>query len=403
MTLISWLTQATGLFSITAALLLLGQRFILPRAGARATYTLWFFPAVSLLAPIGFGLISHWSHPIPALSLHHYSTTQFQTLAVTASPSLVNVTSIIIGLWAIGAALLIGLIGIMLLQQQQQHRQHFRGIRVCYRSAGSSPGVFGLLRPTLCLPRDFNSRFTKHQQRLIVAHEFSHWRHGDLHHNIIAWVVVSLQWFNPLAWLAYRHFRHHQELACDARVLATLAHQRNHSHVCYANALLAAMSSAPNPKRSTTMADYLCSTQYGRPKGDIKMIKQRFTLLNQGRANSKKPFFIGLVSMLSLSSLWLLPASADSQNAEARNIDTATPIVRIEPRYPQAAARDGVEGYVDFAFEINRNGEVANLEVISAQPEGVFEEAASQALQRWRFSPEEAGSQRVRIAFALTP
>ena len=42
---------------------------------------------------------------------------------------------------------------------------------------------------------------------------------GDLVANFIAFVLLSLQWFNPLAWASYAAFRFDQEAACDARVL----------------------------------------------------------------------------------------------------------------------------------------------------------------------------------------
>ena len=42
---------------------------------------------------------------------------------------------------------------------------------------------------------------------------------GDLVANLFAYVLLCLQWFNPLAWAAHSAFRFDQEAACDARVL----------------------------------------------------------------------------------------------------------------------------------------------------------------------------------------
>src|SRR4030095_6709307 len=58
-----------------------------------------------------------------------------------------------------------------------------------------------------------------HERRLALEHELAHHRSGDLVANFIAFVLLCLQWFNPLAWVAHAAFRFDQEAACDARVL----------------------------------------------------------------------------------------------------------------------------------------------------------------------------------------
>src|SRR4029434_10147623 len=57
--------------------------------------------------------------------------------------------------------------------------------------------------------------------------ELVHHRSGDLVVNLFAFVLLCLQWFNPLAWVAHAAFRFDQEAACDARVLdKAKAHDR---------------------------------------------------------------------------------------------------------------------------------------------------------------------------------
>jgi protein TonB len=66
----------------------------------------------------------------------------------------------------------------------------------------------------------------------------------------------------------------------------------------------------------------------------------------------------------------------------------ATPIVRINPRYPPAAARDGVEGWVRLRFTIDPSGGVTDVEVIDSNPRRIFDQEARRALLRWKYKPK---------------
>jgi len=78
------------------------------------------------------------------------------------------------------------------------------------------------------------------------------------------------------------------------------------------------------------------------------------------------------------------------------------------PRYPRQAERRGIEGWVDVQFTVTTEGEPTQLTVIAAEPEGVFDESALEALTSARFAPySEDGksfarrvSMRVRFNFA---
>ena len=64
------------------------------------------------------------------------------------------------------------------------------------------------------------------------------------------------------------------------------------------------------------------------------------------------------------------------------------PLMRITPQYPRNAARDRIEGWVEFKITINPDGTVKSATPIKSQPRGVFESAAMQAILKWKFKPK---------------
>lgn len=77
-------------------------------------------------------------------------------------------------------------------------------------------------------------------------------------------------------------------------------------------------------------------------------------------------------------------------------------------RYPQSARSQGVEGYVLLSILVGADGEVERVKVLEAKPGGVFEQAATQGVRNWNFSPGTYKGQSVkswvrqRISFNLS-
>lgn len=74
----------------------------------------------------------------------------------------------------------------------------------------------------------------------------------------------------------------------------------------------------------------------------------------------------------------------------------ATPIVRIDPKYPPQAARDGKEGWVKLSFTINEVGGVEDVTVLDADPKRVFDREARRALLKWKYRPKVVDGVAVR-------
>lgn len=59
----------------------------------------------------------------------------------------------------------------------------------------------------------------------------------------------------------------------------------------------------------------------------------------------------------------------------------------VPPQYPIKAARRHVNGYVVVAFTVNAAGRTEDIQVVESKPRRVFDAAAREAVQQWRFQP----------------
>ena len=94
----------------------------------------------------------------------------------------------------------------------------------------------------------------------------------------------------------------------------------------------------------------------------------------------------------------------------ASDIVGATSLTRIRtdpPEYPADAARKRLEGWVDVEFTVKADGSVRDTLIRNAQPAGVFDQAATRAVEKWRFKPvlreNKPVEQRahIRVRFSL--
>lgn len=69
----------------------------------------------------------------------------------------------------------------------------------------------------------------------------------------------------------------------------------------------------------------------------------------------------------------------------------------IVPGYPEAAEREARTGTVRLRLKLEADGRVSDVEVIGADPPGLFEESARAAFATARFSPAYRGGKPVRV------
>jgi TonB family protein len=97
------------------------------------------------------------------------------------------------------------------------------------------------------------------------------------------------------------------------------------------------------------------------------------------------------------------PAAPPADESEG----TLTRTRYVPPVYPESARNRNIGGWVDLTFLVGVDGAVSEVAVVGAQPSGTFEQAAIDAVRRWRYQPVirdgHAASQqaRVRVRFKV--
>ena len=137
--------------------------------------------------------------------------------------------------------------------------------------------------------------------------------------------------------------------------------------------------------------------EFTRMRKDTEVEKKREEVRKAQRERTAQVPVMPRLSVSSNTSLTSAPvqmvqpkidASGVKMNLTAGGSDRGVaPLVRVNPDYPRRALERSIEGWVHVRFTITAAGTVKDLVVVDAEPKGVFDEAASKAVLRWRYNP----------------
>ncbi len=237
----AWLAANMAWATLAMLLVLLVRRPVASLFGAGPAYALWLLPAGRLLMP-----------PLPSLGAEMPSLVpSFVFVTLPEAPAPLAAAAGPSWLAALAAAWLGGGAA-FLVWQWLGYRRFLTGVTLSSRSVGGHAGLplvesaavhgplaLGLLDRRIVVPADFALRYSEDERRLALDHEMIHHRRGDIWCNLAALLMLALNWFNPIAWLAFRAFREDQELACDAAVARAATPEARHD---YARALIKSAS-----------------------------------------------------------------------------------------------------------------------------------------------------------------
>ena len=78
-----------------------------------------------------------------------------------------------------------------------------------------TPFVFGVFQPRIYLPYGLSEK----EKTYIVKHEQTHIKRFDHIIKVLAFIVLSVHWYNPLVWAAFFLMGEDMELSCDESVI----------------------------------------------------------------------------------------------------------------------------------------------------------------------------------------
>ncbi|MFZ1851643.1 MAG: energy transducer TonB [Nitrosomonas sp.] len=144
------------------------------------------------------------------------------------------------------------------------------------------------------------------------------------------------------------------------------------------------------------------------PKKEIKKVEPKKQV---SRPQSPAPFK-GLDTALSGIDLGLLGLD----NGQGNNIDESLlgktgnavmtadlvdvppkPITRGSFKYPPAAKKNGIKGYVLLSVLVETDGSVNQVQVLESNPSGIFDAAALQGIRSWHFEPAKYKGDTVKV------
>lgn len=213
------LIEATVVTSLATAVVMAMRIPMRKLFGARVAYTVWgmiplaliavFIPAREIVVTMVDQAAAKASAATPVLSA--------APVEMTANPSL-----LLLVLWLGGALVCAYLFS----RQQRRFVDSLGSLNPCFEKVflaennNQGPAVIGVLQPRIVLPSDFNQRYNREEQDLVLTHEQVHLSRGDTRINLLATLLQCIFWFNPLLHWAGSRFRFDQELSTDANVLS---------------------------------------------------------------------------------------------------------------------------------------------------------------------------------------
>lgn len=403
-----WIVSSSVLILVVIAL-----RYVLRgKLSLRMQYALWLLVLVRLLVPVSFGAsdlsvmnavperaptVQHGTYKQDIVGERNDAPANAGTVGVPAQsmneaapPNLVqNVTTATVTaptvektdwariaktVWLAGAAAL-GLVflavnlrfGKKLRRSRERVEETDACLPVYESDETDTPCLFGVAKPSIYVTPD--TRTEAETLRYALAHEQTHYRHGDNLWAVLRGVCLALHWYNPLVWWAAELSRRDAELACDE---ATIRRIGESERAAYGRTLIRMTCE----KRPALLVTATMMTDSG------KGLRERITLLvKKPKTAAYTAVAVLLIAGLSVACTF----TGGRENAElaepfGKSYEVAE--VMYQPSVYSFALTTDTAPY----FRIAANGE--SLTVVDLSNDGANAESAYGALEVYTLTKE---------------
>lgn len=234
-----------------------------------------------------------------------------------------------------------------------------------------SPCIFGIFRTAVYITPETLESETK--LRHVLAHELTHYRHGDHIWSLLRGVCLAVHWYNPLVWLAGILSRRDAELACDEGTIKKIGEE---SRIEYGRTLIGL-----SIERHSAM-DLLCcaTTMVSGEKG----IKERIMLI------AKKPKML-MTTLAAVLIIAVFTAGCTFTGAASGSVPAELGIIMEGVNVPDSvldAAKEQVGEYFEMSKEEFPGYKYTNWRIEALEWVYSYDEADGKKLDIYRMNYE---------------
>ncbi|MCL2426953.1 MAG: M56 family metallopeptidase [Oscillospiraceae bacterium] len=155
-------------------------------------------------------------------SNNYLATTVTPTVGVAETGSFfadVNLLTVATAIWLVGAVLMLtyAVVSYLFLTHKMR-KATLLHTNIYEADTVQTPFVLGIFTPKIYLPPNLD----EDARYYVILHEQVHIQRRDHIVKIIAYLILCIHWFNPLAWLAFALMNTDMEMSCDETVLKKL-------------------------------------------------------------------------------------------------------------------------------------------------------------------------------------
>jgi TonB family protein len=269
---------------------------------------------------------------------------------------------------------------------------HFARVHFATSADISGPATVGVRRQTLLLPLGFLDKLSCDELDAVLAHEFAHMRRWDFAKNLLYGLVAIPVAYHPLLWLTRARVAETRELVCDAMAADAVGGRESYARSLLRLASMLSDRAAPRILHAIGIFD---ANIFERR---VMNLTRKSLEIGRGRrlAIIGACALVALVTCASALALRMDVTEPSAQNPSTKSIDVTpksinvksdalTLVSKVNPVYPVDAKKERVQGTVELAAVIGKDGTVENLSVVSGPD--ALQKSALDAVKDWRYQP----------------